>query len=127
MDAARHHPDFGQDPLSELDPVTPEDLSRAAREGSRVAREVLTATGEKLGAILVSLVNVFNPERVILGGGIVQAGALLLDPARAHLMKRSLVARHAPPKVLPAALGEHAGVLGAAAVILDAEGLTKGA
>ena len=127
MDAARHHPDFGQDPLSELDPVTPEDLSRAAREGSRVAREVLTATGEKLGAILVSLVNVFNPERVILGGGIVQAGALLLDPARNHLMKRSLVARHAPPKVLPAALGEHAGVLGAAAVILDAEGLTKGA
>jgi glucokinase len=126
-DAARQHPDFGQDPLSELDPITPEDLSRAAREGSRVAREVLAETGEKLGAILVSLVNVFNPDRVILGGGISQAGGLLLDPAREHLSKRSLVARHAPPKVLPAALGEHAGVLGAAAVILDAEGLARDA
>ena len=124
-DAARQHPDFGQDPLSELDPITPEDLSRAAREGSRVAREVLTATGEKLGALLVSLVNVFNPDRVILGGGIAQAGPLLLDPAREHLSKRSLVARHASPKVLSAALGEHAGVLGAAAVILDAEGPAK--
>jgi len=127
MDAARQHPEFSQDPLSELDPISPEDLSRAAREGSHVAREVLTATGEKLGALLVSLVNVFNPDRVVLGGGIAQAGTLLLDPAREHLMKRSLVARHAPSKVLPAALGEHAGVLGAAAVILEAEGLAQGA
>jgi glucokinase len=127
MEAARHHADFGLDPISELDPVTPEDLSRAAREGSRVAREVMTATGEKLGALLVSLVNIFDPERVVIGGGISQAGGLLLDPAREHLAKRSLVARHARPKVLTAALGEHAGVLGAAAVILDAEGMASSA
>jgi glucokinase len=122
LDAARHHPEFAGDPISELDPLTPEDLSRAAREGSHVARDVLTGTGDKLGAILVSLVNVFNPERVIIGGGIALAGSLLLDPAREHLKKRSLVARHAPPQVLGTALGEHAGVLGAAAVILPEGG-----
>ena len=126
-DAARQHPDYAQDPLAELDPITPEDLSRAAREGSRVAREVLTATGEKLGGLLVSLVNALNPERIVIGGGIAQAGPLILDPAREHLMRRSLVARHAPPRVLPAALGEHAGVLGAAAVVLDEGGLARGA
>jgi len=119
VDAARRHPGFESDPLSEIDPLTPEDLSRAAAEGSTMAREVLAERGVALGGLLVTLVNIFNPERVVIGGGIAQAGAFLLDPARDHLARCSLVARHAPPEVLPAALGEHAGLLGAAAVILD--------
>lgn len=124
VDAARRHPDFGADDLlAKADPLTPEVLARAAERGSRVAREVFTEVGEALGGLLVTLVNLFNPERVVVGGGVAQAGSLILEPAREHLMRHGLVARFAPPRVLPAALGAEAGLLGSAGLVL--EGLTS--
>lgn len=119
IDSARRHPGFASDPISEFDAISPEDLSRAAAEGSTLAADVYREAGNALGALLVSLVNIMNPSRIVIGGGIAKAGALLFDPAREHLARRSLVARFAPPEVLPAALGEQAGLLGAAAVALE--------
>jgi len=118
--AARRHPGYaGDDRLSQADPLTPEVISRAAAAGSKVAAEVMHEAGVALGALLVTLVNLLNPERVVIGGGVAQAGPLILDPARAHLLRHSLVARHGPPEILPAGLGAEAGLLGAAALLLE--------
>lgn len=120
VDAARRHPGFGKDErLRDADPLTPKTLFEAATAGSAVATTVLADAGRALGGLLVTLVNLMNPERIVIGGGVARAGDYLLGPARDHLARRSLVARHAPVEVVPAALGEHAGILGAAAVFLD--------
>lgn len=120
VEAARRHPGFAGDPcLAQSDPLTSRVVTEAAEQGSVVAREVLAEAGRALGGLLVTLVNIFNPERVIIGGGVAQAGTWILDPAREHLNTRSLVARHARPLVLPAALGADAGLLGAAALLLE--------
>jgi glucokinase len=119
--AARRHPEFARVArLTDLDPLTPEGLYEAAGAGSAVAEAVFLEAGRALGALLVGLVNIANPERVIVGGGIAQSGDLLLGPARRHLERHSLVARYAPPEVIPADLGEEAGLLGAAALGLAA-------
>jgi len=126
VSAARRHEDFGEDArLSGADPLTPRVLAEAARSGSRVAREVFEEAGRALGGLLVTLVNVFNPERIVIGGGVAQAGPLLLDPAREHLARHSLVARRALPDLLPAALGTEAGLLGAASLLLDPGSTTE--
>ncbi len=117
---ARRYPGFDQDPLlSGADPLTPEVLSEAANRGSQVARGVMDNVGHALGGLLVSLVNIFNPRRVVIGGGVAQAGELILEPARRHLAAHSLVARQAGPLVLPAALGTAAGLMGSAALLLE--------
>lgn len=119
VEAVERHPGFRSDPLlTAVDPLTPKAISEAAEQKSTVALDVMNDAGRALGGLLVSLVNLTNPEVVVIGGGIAQAGSLLLDPARDHLRRHSLVARHAAPRVLPAALGESAGVLGAAALVL---------
>jgi glucokinase len=119
VEAAERHPGFRGDPiLAAADPLTPKVISEAAEKQSTVALDVMNDAGRALGGLLVSLVNLTNPEVVVIGGGVAQAGPLLLDPARDHLRRHSLVARHSPPRVLPAALGEAAGLLGAAALVL---------
>ena len=120
--AAKAHPGFSEDPaLSCADPLTPKVLSQAAVDGSLVAREVFVQVGTALGGLLVGMVNMLNPERVVIGGGVALAGKWILDPAREHLVKHSLVARYSPPKVLPASLGDSAGLLGAAALALESD------
>ena len=120
--AAKAHPGFSKDPaLKAVNPLTPEVLTQAAADGSRVAREVFIQVGGALGGLLVGMVNMLNPERVVIGGGVALAGKWILDPAREHLEKHSLVARYSPPRVLPAALGDSAGLLGAAALALESD------
>ncbi len=125
VEAARAHPDFGRDPQLGSMALSPEAIAEAARQGSAVAREVFRNAGVALGGLLVTLVNIFNPDSVVVGGGVAQAGDLILDPAREHLVRCSLVARQASPPVIPAGLGEPAGVLGAAALFLNDEGIPE--
>ncbi len=120
VQAARRHPGFESDPrLSGADPLTPEVLTEAAHAGSQVAQAVMTDVGHALGGLLVTLVNIFDPERVVIGGGVAQAGDLLFGPAREHLSQRSLVARQSRPPVLAAGLGIHGGLMGSAALLLE--------
>jgi len=120
VDRARRHPGFAADALlSRGAPLTPERLSEAAEAGSQTAREVWREVGAALGELLVTLVNLLNTERIVVGGGVAQAGDRLLDPARDYLAAHSLIARHAPPALVPAALGTDAGVLGAAGLWLE--------
>lgn len=93
-------------------------LTRLALAGDPGAAEVLAGIGELLGAGLVTLVNVFNPELIVIGGGAAAAGELLFAPARRVLAARGLRPQRDQVRVLPAALGPDAGFIGAAAVAL---------
>jgi len=89
-------------------------VAELAAGGDPVARSVLERVGERLGAGLVSIVNAFDPEVVVVGGGAMGAGELLLGPARRVLEERALLPVAGRVRVTAAALGETAGTLGAA-------------
>jgi glucokinase len=95
-------------------PVTGELVTDLALDGDPGARAVLETIGERLGAGLVGIVNAFNPEVVVIGGGAARAGELLLGPARRVVCDRALRPSRETARVVPAALGEDAGMIGAA-------------
>lgn len=91
----------------------------ARRESDGPAARAVARTGEMLGLGLVSLLNIFDPDRIIIGGGLSDLGDRLLDPARRVIAARALPALR-PCPVVVAALGPDAGVVGAAALALPA-------
>jgi glucokinase len=90
-----------------------------AKAGDAESREVLEVVGRHLGVGIANYANIFNPELVVIGGGISAAGELLLGPARAEYQRRVLRAT-STARVVVAELGNDAGVLGAAALLFDA-------
>jgi glucokinase len=98
--------------------LTPRAVSEAAAAGDAIARGVLEETGRWLGVGLASLANIFDPERIIIGGGVAKAGDLLLEPARAMLRERAMKVPAERVLVVPAALGNQASVAGAALLAL---------
>ncbi|HZG57799.1 ROK family protein [Paenibacillus sp.] len=101
-------------PESELRGLTAFDVSRAYDDGDDVAREVLASTGRWLGRGLAYAVTLFSPDRVIVGGGAAAAGERLLEPVRRE-MEASLIPDYwARIDVVPASLGDEAGVIGSA-------------
>jgi len=90
-------------------------VTEAALSGDPTARAVFDLVGSRLGVALASFANIFEPEVFVIGGGVIAAGDLLLDPARRELESRALPPmRHIP--VLAAELGADAGMIGAAAM-----------
>jgi glucokinase len=94
-------------------------VTELAHDGDPHAREVLAEVGERLGFGLVGLVNTFNPEVIVIGGGAVRGGDLLLDPARAVIAAHALPPTREAVRVLPAHYGDEAGMIGAALMALE--------
>jgi glucokinase len=90
-----------------------------AHDGDPVARSVVRSMGELLGMGLANVVNTLNPEIVVIGGGVVAAGDLLLEPARAVVRERALSPSSEHVRVVPSRFGEESGMLGAALLALD--------
>ncbi|WP_292603947.1 ROK family protein [Nocardioides sp. REDSEA-S30_B4] len=101
-------------------------VTEAAAQGDQVALQAFASVGRWLGTGVANLVAAFDPEVVVVGGGVSAAGDLLLEPARAELA-RSLVgaADRVVPPVIRAAHGPEAGAVGAASMVRD--GLGRGA
>jgi glucokinase len=97
-------------------------LVRLANEGEQRAIEILDGIGRHLGSGIGTLVNIFNPELVVIGGGFAAAGDFVLEPAR-EVMRREALA-HAGDRipVVRAELGTAAGLIGAGLVAFDAVG-----
>ena len=93
-------------------------LGSLAVEGDADAREVLARAGEHLGAAITSLVNIFNPRLVVIGGAAAGSGDLLLEPARRVVARRALSPQREQVRIVPALFGEEAGMMGAAALAL---------
>jgi glucokinase len=97
-------------------------LVRLASEGETRAIEILDGIGRRLGAGIGTLVNIFHPELVVIGGGFAAAGDFILGPAR-EIVQREALARagfHIP--IVRAELGTAAGLIGAGLVAFDAAG-----
>lgn len=90
-------------------------ITEAAREGDSFAREQLAVLGRWLGEGIASLTAILDPAVVVIGGGVSEAGDLLLEPIRAHY-RANLTGRHYRPElqVRAALLGNKAGMIGAA-------------
>jgi glucokinase len=93
-----------------------EDVTRLAREGDELALSVLEETGRWLGIGLAGFVNIFNPEVVAVGGGVVAAGELILKAAREEVYLRARPPSRDLAEIKEASLGSESGVLGAAAL-----------
>jgi glucokinase len=97
-------------------------LVRLASEGETRAVEILDGIGRRLGAGIGTLVNVFNPELVVIGGGFAAAGNFILDPAREIVQREALARAGYRLKIVRAELGTSAGLIGAGLVAFDALG-----
>ncbi|HET9495609.1 MAG TPA: ROK family protein [Chloroflexia bacterium] len=97
------------------DKVTAELVSEAAREGDPLALELMEREGKLVGMGVVSAVHIFNPELVVLGGGVTNAGDLLFNPVRETVARRVQPAYRGTFDIVPAALGGRSGALGAVA------------
>jgi glucokinase len=91
-----------------------------ARGGDPAARAAIARVGRMLGRGVCTLVNVLDPELVLVGGGAAAAGDLLLDPMRALVRKRALAPARDHVRIELARLGPQAGVVGAGALALGA-------
>jgi glucokinase len=101
--------------------LTGERVTELAREGDPDARGLLWSLGEKLGAGLAGIAMTLNPELIVVGGGVMAADELVLEPARAELRRRAMdPARSAG--VVAAGLGPEAGMIGAALLAAGVEG-----
>jgi glucokinase len=100
-------------------PLTAEMVMQAARLGDPLAGEIIRQTAEYLGAALANLLNLLNPEVIVLGGGVIQGGAdLLLEPIRQTAMRRcGSWIDWRKTRIVAATLGEDAGLLGAARLV----------
>jgi glucokinase len=102
--------------------VTGPLVTELAHDGDEAALAAVATLGRHLGVGIASLVNVFNPEVVVVGGGLIAAGDLLLEPARTVVAERALVPARDQVRIVPARFGEESGMLGAAGLALDAAG-----
>lgn len=94
-------------------------VTELGHDGDPAAGRVIQEAGRWLGVGIASVVNVFNPEVVVVGGGVVAAGDLLLEPARAEMRARALAPSRDAVRIVPAHFGEESGLIGAAALALD--------
>ena len=102
------------------DAVTGKLVTRAAKEGDVAATAILAETGRRLGQGIAGLVNVLDPQVVVVGGGAIVAGDLLLDPARAAFLDAVEGSGYRPRvPIVPAELGNDAGAVGAATLALE--------
>ena len=102
----------------DLKAITMDTVIQAAREGDPLTRDLIEHCALQLGIRIAYLVNLLNPEVVILGGGIEKAGSMLLEPAWRSVKKYAYEEPASLVDVLPAQLGENAVALGAACWII---------
>lgn len=105
--------------LAGLAAVTAADVSAAAAAGDPLATRVWDETVDLLGSAVSDLVNVLEPELVVLGGGVTRSGAMLLDPVQAIVAREAMPPAARAATVRLAALGDVVCVVGAGAIALD--------
>jgi len=90
-----------------------QDVVRAARAGDELATSILENAGRYLGVAMGTLVNLFNPQLIVLGGSVIKAGNLLLRPMRRSMNASSWKAARRGLRIVRPALGDDAGLIGA--------------
>ncbi len=102
----------------DLSQVTAEMVARAAQSGDPLTLEIMERAGTSLGIGVVNLLHLFDPELVIIGGGVSRCGELILAPVRRVIAERAM-SGFKGAKVVISALADDSGLLGAVAWVLD--------
>jgi glucokinase len=102
----------------DLSQLTAQHVYDASKAGDAVAREVVRETARLIGTGIATLLNIFNPDVVVLAGGVAQAGEDLFAPLRAEVQRRAFKPAVDACRIVAGALGGSAGVLGAVATFL---------
>ncbi len=97
--------------------ITPYIVAQAALQGDAVSLQIFKQIGEIIGVGLSSVINLLNPEKIIIGGGVADAGEILLEPIRKTIEDRAMPIQKEAVKVVPAQLANAAGVIGASLLI----------
>ena len=103
----------------ELERVTAQIIHKAAERGDSLAKELIARTGYYIGIGLANLINIFNPELIVIGGGLSNIGDMLLDPAFEVAGERAYKEAFRAVRFAYAELGRNSGVIGAAAFALQ--------
>jgi glucokinase len=118
-EVAIEHPGSALGRLAAERTVLGEDVSRLARKGDKAALSVLEESGRWLGIGLAGFVNIFNPEVIAIGGGVMEAGELILEAAREEVQLRARPPSRDLVEIKEATLGPKSGLLGAAVLARD--------
>jgi glucokinase len=97
-------------------------VTELAHDGDTAAIDALRVIGGWLGVGVCNLVNMLNPDVIVIGGGVIAAGELLLEPVRAVVAERALSPAREHVRIVPARFGAESGMLGAAALALEGIG-----
>jgi glucokinase len=103
----------------DLSKIKPRQINDAADQGDKVALEVFRKTGYFLGLAIADIANLLNVQRVVVGGGVAKAGEKLLRPALETAKKECLSVPSQVLNVIPAKLGNTAGLAGAAHLAME--------
>lgn len=101
----------------ELASITVKDIAKLAKSGDDKAAEIMDETAKWLALALMNIITLLDPEIIIIGGGIAEAGEVLFEPVRKHMREHSRYSSD-QTRVVPSILGPDAYAIGAAAVVL---------
>lgn len=99
--------------VTPVERITAMDVAAAARRGDLLSQQILAQAGSHLGVAIAGLVNLFNPNMIVVGGGVAQIGDLFLEPVRRAVQKRSLPASARAVQITTALLGRRSSGMGA--------------
>lgn len=99
--------------------ITPKMISEAAAEGDAISIETYEEVGYYMGIAVANAINILNPDKIVIGGGIALAGDVLFEPIRKTVEVNALYPALQACQILSAELGDDAGVLGGAALVLQ--------
>ncbi|MBC7350401.1 MAG: ROK family transcriptional regulator [Candidatus Aminicenantes bacterium] len=103
----------------DINKVTAEMVARAAKKGDSLAWNIFSQAAEYIGLGISALINLFNPEVVVLGGGVIQAGEILFDHVRKTIRARALNRSARGVPLLPATFGLKAAAMGAVSLVMN--------
>jgi len=99
---------------------TADDMAREATEGDDFALMMLERTGKYIGTGVASVINLLNIERIVLGGGVMQAREIILNPVIQEAKRRAFQPCFEATEIMAASLGPDAATIGAALLARDA-------
>jgi glucokinase len=105
--------------LVPIEQCTPLALQEAALKGDPTARQLWAVIGRELGVALANVVWLLNPDSLVIGGGVAKAGELIFEPVRQTIQSVTMPTFFENLRIVPAALGNDAGVIGSASIALD--------
>jgi glucokinase len=100
--------------------LTPLCLEKAALSGDEIAAKLWESVGLEIGIVLTNVTWLLNPDRIVIGGGVAKAGVLVFGPIKRAIRERTSAIYHEHLEVVPAKLGNDGGIVGSAALAIDA-------